>query len=258
MIRVSKDWWKYFFNHTYLITDARSILDNALTRIEVNLLEKTLNLNKNDKILDLFSGQGRHSLELAKRGYKYLTALDYSPYLIKLGKRKAKETGLSIKFVKRDARYTNLKKEDYSVIFVMANSFGYFADERADLQVLKEIHRLLKRNGKLLLDLTDPDYVRNNLKPISWHKATQSIIVFRKRELKKDLIKAREIVISKNGRLIRNGSYCERIYTKDKISHFLRRVGFKNISIKKNVSLHKDIKDYGLMTSRMIVTAIKS
>ena len=251
------DWWKDFFNKIYLITDARSICNPSLTRQEVGLLEEVLDLDKNDRILDLCGGYGRHSLELARRGYRDLTVLDFSNYLIRLGRKMARKAYLNIKFVRGDARFSGLKANDYSVIFIMANSFGYFQDQRENLLILKESHRLLKRGGRLLLDLTNPDYVRNNLKRLSWHEASKDVIVCRQRELKGNIIRAREIVISKKKGLIRDGCYCEQIYNRDRITRLLKGIGFKNLSIKKNISLHKDKRDYGFLTSRMIVTAVK-
>lgn len=256
-MKVKKDWWKGFFNETYLITDARSVGNHALTRKEVGFVENTLGLKKNEKILDLCGGQGRHSLELAKRGYSDLTVLDSSKYLINLGRKMAKDSGVDIKFICRDARSTKLKKDDYSSIFIMANSFGYSPNERENTRLLREAHRILKRDGKLLLDMTDSDYVKDNLKPVSWHEADDDILVCRKRELKRDTIRAREIVISKKRGLVRDGYYCERLYNKDKIVSLLRSVGFKSVSVKNNISLHKKKKDYGFLTSRMIVTAVK-
>jgi D-alanine-D-alanine ligase len=256
-MKIKKYWWKDFFNDIYLITDARSVCNTTLTRQEVDLLEKLLNLDKEDRILDLCGGYGRHCLELARRGYQDLTVLDYSHYLIRLGKRLAKQAGLDIKFLQGDARFTRLKNGDYSVIFIMANSFGYFPDDRENLRILQESYRLLKKGGKLLLDLADPDYVKNNLGPLSWHEANQDIIVCRKRRLQGSIIKAREIVLSKSKGLLRDGYYCERIYNKDKITKLLKLAGFNNLSIKKNLSLHKGKKDYGLITSRMMVKAVK-
>lgn len=256
-MKVKKDWWKGFFNEIYLITDARSVGDYALTRKEVGFVESILRLKKNEKILDICGGQGRHSLELAKRGYSDLTVLDSSRYLIKMGRKMAKDSGVDIKFICRDARATKLRKDDYSTIFIMANSFGYSPYKRENTRLLREAHRLLKRDGKLLLDMADSDYVKGNLNPVSWHEADDDILVCRKRELKKDTIRAREIVISKKRGLVRDGYYCERLYNKDKIISLLRSVGFKSVSVKNNISLHKKKKDYGFLTSRMIVTAVK-
>jgi len=254
---LKKDWWKSFFNEIYLITDARSVLDPHLTRQETDLLEKSMGLNKNDRILDLCGGHGRHSLELARRGYRDITVLDFSDYLIRLGKKIAKQSNFNIKFVCGDARFSKLKPNDYSIIFIMANSFGYFSDQRQNLRILKESHRLLKNGGRLLLDLTNPDYVRNHLLPISWHEANKDITVFRERRLRGNILRAREIVISKKKGLLRDGYYCENIYNKGTITRLLDASGFKRPSIKKDISLHKDKKDYGFLTSRMIVTAEK-
>ncbi len=252
-----RDWWKKFFNEIYLITDSRSVCDDDLTRRETELLEKILKLHKKDRILDLCGGHGRHSLELAKRGYHDLTVLDFSDYLIKLGRRLAKEARCKVRFVRRDARFSGLRAGDYSAIFIMANSFGYFPDEKENRRILKETYRLLKKGGRLLLDMVDSNHVRSNLKPISWHEADGDVLVCRQRQLEGDIVKAREIVLSKKKGLLRDGFYCERIYGKDEITRLLKRAGFDTVSVKKGVSLHKQKRDYGFLTSRMLVTAVK-
>ncbi len=256
-MRVKKDWWKGFFNDIYLITDARSVCDRTLTRREVDLVEEILDPDKGDRILDLCGGHGRHSLELAKRGYSDLTVLDYSGYLIKMGKRMAKKAGVNIKFICEDARSTRLKMDHYSNVLIMANSFGYFPDDKENIRLLREARRLLKSGGKILLDLTDPNYTKKGLKPITWHEANKDIVVCRRREIKGDIIKAREVVMSRKNGLLRDGCYCERIYDRGKIRALLEKAGFKGISFKNRVSLHKKKKDYGFLTSRMIVTAVK-
>lgn len=257
-MRVDKDWWKKFFNQLYLVTDARSVCNSRLTRQEVDLAEKVLGLDKRDKILDLCGGYGRHSLELAKRGYSAPTVLDCSNYLVKLGRKMAREAGFKIKFLCRDARHSRLQDGKYSAVLVMANSFGYFPDEKENLRILREIYRLLQSGGRLLLDLTDADYARKHLKPFSWHQANKDVLVCRQREFEGDMIKARETVISKKRGLLRDGFYCERIYNKERIACLLKKVGFRKLSIKKKVNLHSQKKGYGLLTSRMFVTAIKS
>lgn len=241
-----------------MLTDARSVCNRRLTRREVDLAEKTLGLEKQDKILDLCGGYGRHSMELARRGYAAPTVLDCSKYLVRLGRRMAREAGLKIKFLCRDARQSRLKTGRFSAVLVMANSFGYFPDEKENLRILREIHRLLRSDGRVLLDLADPDYARKHLKPFSWHQANQDILVCRQREFAGEMIKARELVISKNKGLLRDGFYCERLYNKERITRLLKNAGFRNLSIKKDLSLHQRKKDYGLLTSRMFVTATKT
>ncbi|NQT46966.1 MAG: class I SAM-dependent methyltransferase [Candidatus Omnitrophica bacterium] len=257
MIQVREDWWKDFFNDIYLVTDARSVSDDELTRREADMLEAVLKLDKPDKILDMCGGSGRHSIELARRGYKDITVLDYSDFLIDMGKSLAKKEKLKIDFVCRDARSTDLKENSYSAIFIMANSFGYFLEEEDNLRILKECHRLLEDGGRLLLDLTDADYMRRHLKPFSRHKADEDTTVCRFRELTPDSIKARELVVSKKRGLLRDGRYCERIYDEEGIESLLANARLSDISINKGLSLHQKRKDYGFLTSRMIVTSRK-
>lgn len=89
--QVSNDWWKNVFDEVYLQTDARSVCNQDLTCQEVDFLEHALNLNadsdKDIPILDLCGGQGRHALELSRRGFNNVTVLDYSEYLIEQGKK---------------------------------------------------------------------------------------------------------------------------------------------------------------------------
>ena len=89
---VKPDWWKNIFNSIYLKTDADVVNDNDITKNEIDLFIKILSLSKQDRILDLCCGHGRHSIELAGRGYMNVEGLDRSHYLI----QKARKTKLSI------------------------------------------------------------------------------------------------------------------------------------------------------------------
>ena len=257
MLKVDPDWWKRLFDETYLITDARSVCDEELTCREVDFLEKELMPDKSWPILDLCGGQGRHSLELSRRGFLDVTVLDYSEFLINLGTRRAKEEGLNTVFVRRDARNTDLPDQSFMVIIVMASSFGYFIDEKDNKKMLCEVFRLLLPGGLLLLDLPNRNFVLENFTPQSWHEADEEIVVCRQRRLEKETIYGREIVISKKGGLIRDENYCTRLYSEDRIAKMLRSVEFSSVSIKKNFTSHKKNGDYGCMTNRMIVIAKK-
>ncbi|MBN1353368.1 MAG: class I SAM-dependent methyltransferase [Candidatus Omnitrophica bacterium] len=256
-MKVDGRWWMDFFNKIYLVTDYRTVCDHNLTRKEVSLLESILKPGKKDDILDICGGYGRHSLEMAKRGYRNLTVLDFSGYMINVGKKIARQGDLNVKFLKRDARRSGLKSGKYSFAFIMANSFGYFPEDRENLKILAETHRVLKKGGKLLLDLADPCYVKNMLKPRSWHEADRDMVVCRERNLKNDFITVRELVISKSKGLVRDGRYCEKLYDRGKISELLKTAGFVKPSVRNSVSLGGTKKDYGLMSARMFVTALK-
>ncbi len=255
---VDNNWWKYCFDEIYLLTDARSVCDEKLTSQEVDFLEETLNLDKAAPILDLCGGQGRHSLELSRRGFTNVTVLDYSKYLLDLGEKRAKQEKLNTAFIQGDARNTGLRGQSFQFIIIMASSFGYFVDDDENRKILKEAFRLLMPEGTLLLDLPDRDYVIQNLKPLSCHQANEDITVRRERKLVDDIIYTREKVTSEKGGCIRDRTYCTRLYSPEKISDLLHSVGFSSITHRKGFMSREAEGDYGCMTNRMIVIAKKN
>ncbi len=257
-IQVDNNWWQDLFDEIYLLTDARSVCDDKLTCQEVNFLEATLSLDKSASILDLCGGQGRHSLELSRRGFVNVTVLDYSRYLLDLGEKRAKQEGLNTIFVQGDARNTGLPGQSFQFIIVMGSSFGYFVDEKENKKILNEAFRLLLSQGTFLLDLPDRDYVLQNFNPFSCHKVNEDITVSRERELGDDIIYCRETVISEKRGCIRDGTYCTRLYSPEKISDLLSSVGFSSITCKKDFMSRGAEGDYGCMTNRMIVIAEKN
>ena len=95
---VNPDWWNQIFNSLYLKTDADVVEDHTITVREVDFFTRIASLLPDDRILDLSCGQGRHSLELARRGFKFVEGLDRSRYLIQRAKMQAKKECLNVKF----------------------------------------------------------------------------------------------------------------------------------------------------------------
>ena len=257
-IQVDDNWWQELFDEIYLLTDARSVCNENLTRQEVDFLEETLDLDKSASILDLCGGQGRHSLELSRRGYANVAVLDYSRYLVDLGKKRAKQEELNAIFIQGDARNTGLSGQSFHFIIIMASSFGYFINEDENKKILDEAFRLLMPQGTLLLDLPDRDYVLQNFTTFSCHKVNEDITVNREKELGDDIIYSREVVMSLEKGYIRDRTYCTRLYSPGKISDLLYSAGFSSITCQKDFMNRKAEGDYGCMTNRMVVTAIKN
>jgi D-alanine-D-alanine ligase len=257
-LKVDSDWWKTLFDETYLITDARTVCDEKLTCREVDFLEYALKPKKTWPILDLCGGQGRHSLELSRRGQEDVTVLDYSEALINLGRERAREEGLNVRFVQGDARDTGLPDQGFKIVFLMASSFGYFVDEGEDRKIVEEIFRLLMPKGLVLLDLPNREYVLKNFTPKSWHEANEAIVVCRHREVEGDIVYGREMVISKHKGLIRDATYCTRLYSPEKITGLLTSAGFSSVHIERGFSVQEKGEDCGLTTHRVFVIARKA
>jgi D-alanine-D-alanine ligase len=259
MIHVDPDWWRTLFDEIYLVTDAPFVCNPALTRQEVDAVEGALHLRRSARILDLCGGQGRHSLELARRGYQHLTVLDYADFLLQRGRHEAAATALPVTFCQGDARAMTFAAATFDVVLLMAQSFGLFADAEDDRRLLCEAWRVLVPGGQLLIDLIDRNTALRSFRSESWHEATADIVVCWKRELEGDVVRIREMVLSKASGVLRDRTYAERLYSAESLLKLLSEVGFVDVNVQHNAFVHQPDADtdYGLATNRMLVTATK-
>ena len=191
------DWWRTLFNALYLKTDGDVVENDDNTVRDVDALIATVGLEPDDRILDLCCGQGRHVLELARRGYRAVTGLDRSRTLIRLAKARARKAGLDVRLHEGDARLFRLPSESFDCVAILGNSFGYFEHESQDLEVLAAAARVLRADGHLVLDLADGDWMRRHFEPRSWEWIDQDHLVCRERSLASDghRLVSREVVV---------------------------------------------------------------
>jgi 2-polyprenyl-3-methyl-5-hydroxy-6-metoxy-1,4-benzoquinol methylase len=128
-------WWseKYgFFGKHYLGGDnsrdgylavKKQTLEER-TATEVAGIIRLLDLKEKQKILDVPSGYGRHSIELAKKGL-IITGSELNSVHLNKAKQKAKKENLAIKFVKENMIDIKYDREFDAVINVFY-SFGFF------------------------------------------------------------------------------------------------------------------------------------
>src|SRR6202140_4958794 len=129
------EWWRTLFNSLYLETDGDIVENDRNTQQEVDLLIRSAGIERNDRILDLCCGQGRHSLDLARRGFQHVTGLDRSRYLIRLARKRAKHCNLQVSYHEGDARNFPLGAGEFRCVYILGNSFGYFERPEDDLAV---------------------------------------------------------------------------------------------------------------------------
>ena len=225
------DWWRTLFNAVYLQTDGDVVENDGNTAKDVELLIRAAGLEPNDRVLDLCCGQGRHTIELARRGFRHVTGVDRSRYLVRLARKRARGAGVQASFHEGDARKFRLPEASFNCAALMGNSFGYFDREEDDVAVLAQVRRVLKPNGVLALDLVDGEWMRRNYEPRSWEWIDQNQFVCRERTLAADgqRLITREVVVHAERGVIADQFYAERLYTKDGIQRLLEKTGFRNI-----------------------------
>ncbi len=255
---VPSDWWHRIFNGLYLKTDADVVADSRITAGEVDVVLQCLGLNMQERILDLCCGQGRHSLELARRGCRNVEGLDRSHYLIQRAKERAKEQGLGIKFREGDARKLPFEADDFDVVLVLGNSFGYFETLQDDLGVLREIFRVIKPWGKLLIDIADGQFLKENFQSRSWEWIDKNLFVCRERSLSSDgeRLVSREVVTHVAKGVIADQFYAERLYSKESLSEVLQQAGFSEVIFPTVITpASQRAQDLGMMERRIVATA---
>jgi len=254
---VKADWWRHIFNANYLRTDGDVVDDPQITAVEIDAFLAMLETNPETRFLDLCCGQGRHVLELARRGFKNLTGVDRSHYLIARAKRIFRQQGFSAVLREGDARKLRFPDDSFDVVYVAGNSFGYFETIEDDIAVLREIRRLLKPGAQLLIDFTDGDYLRENFEARSWEWIDKHYFVCRERSLSKsrDRLISREVITHTSKGVVADQFYAERLYNEAELRDLLSSAGFNPERSSSISTLSKRNQDLGMMAQRIVLTA---
>jgi 2-polyprenyl-3-methyl-5-hydroxy-6-metoxy-1,4-benzoquinol methylase len=146
-----KNEWEEFFDQ-----HAPAYLENVFTKntlAEVDFLIEELNLPKGSSILDVGCGTGRHSVELARRGYQ-MTGVDLSSGMLAEAKKNAAEAGVEAEWIKANAVSFDLKKLFDAALCLCEGAFGLLgsADDpmKHQLSILRNINRALKPKAKTI------------------------------------------------------------------------------------------------------------
>jgi len=252
------DWWNELFDSIYLKTDGDLFESRSFTVQEVDFLVKATGVAPDDRILDVCCGQGRHVIELARRGYTSLAGVDRSRYLIRLARRRAESAGLDVAFHEGDARRLRLPESAFDYAFLLGNSYGFFDDEADDGRVLESIRRVLAPGGTLVLDIADGEWLRSHYEPRSWEWIDQNHFVCRERSLSADgkRLISREVVTHAERGVIADQFYAERLYAVDQITSLLNTAGYRNLRHHASIDTKAEKgHDLGMMAHRLFLTA---
>jgi D-alanine-D-alanine ligase len=252
------EWWRKLFNALYVKTDGDVVENAENTRREVDFIVSAAAIQPYSSILDLCCGQGRHCLELARRGFRNVQGVDRSRYLIRLAKKRAQNEGLNVAFKEGDARNPRLPENSFDCITIMGNSFGYFSNKQDDEKVLNSVGKLLRPSGQLVLDITDGAHMAENFDRRSWEWIDEHHFVCRERSISadKERLISREVIVNDETGVIADQFYAERLYTRESIGRLLEKTGFRNIRYHGTAEAVSDRdQDLGMMARRILLTA---
>jgi SAM-dependent methyltransferase len=217
---------------------------------EVEQLISLLNLQSGLRVCDLCCGVGRHSLELARRGFR-VTAVDRTKVYLETARGKANNEGLDIEFLQEDMR-SFCRPNSFDAVINLYTSFGYFEDPIENRTVLENIYKSLKNNGKLVMDLVGKEVVARIFQERDWREE-EDILILEERRLSKDwgTIENRWIVF-KDGKK-HEYSFSHRLYSAVELSNLLQECGFKQVDVYGDF----DGSQYDHQAKRLVLVARK-
>lgn len=160
------NWEKSFFRDVAVDFWTRAV-PPELTGAEIDFLEEYLQLGVGDHVLDVPCGNGRHALELARRGYR-ATGVDQSEDFLQAAR--AESGDLPVEWHASDMRDLPWE-EAFDGAFCWGNSFGYL-DREGVSRFLDSVHRALRPGSRFVADIpTVAESLLAGLKDRQWHKA---------------------------------------------------------------------------------------
>ncbi|WP_159947717.1 class I SAM-dependent methyltransferase [Polaribacter septentrionalilitoris] len=238
-----KDWFTDWFNTPYYHILYKERNDEDAQFFMKNITS-FLKLPLSTHILDLPCGKGRHSVFLNSLGYK-VTGGDLSKNSIQEAQKFETET-LNFKIHDMRKPFNN----SYDAVFNLFTSFGYFDDDKEDIQVLQNIKNGLNNEGTFVFDFLNADKVKLNLVEKET-KIVDNITFYIQREITDGFI-LKHISFFADGK---DHSYTEQVkyLNLEKMQLFFKKVGFTIT----NVFGDYHLNDYNTTTSDRLILVAK-
>ncbi len=144
----AREWWRTFFTGPWHELHAR-VFSSEETLADIHLLLKHLRIKPPARLLDVPCGDGRMTIELARRGYE-VTGVDVSRKVVQAARQEARAAGVSV-----DIRCVDMRelpwRGKFEGVFNIGGSFGYF-DDPGNLRAVRAIGRALSSGGRFVLE----------------------------------------------------------------------------------------------------------
>jgi 2-polyprenyl-3-methyl-5-hydroxy-6-metoxy-1,4-benzoquinol methylase len=204
------------------------------TAREVDAVERLLALRRTERVLDVGCGNGRHAIEMAKRGYR-VVGIDVADSYLREAERQAERTGTSVEF--RLQRASHITEEAcYESVLAINHTLGFMDDDELGSQ-FQRLAKALRPGGKLLLQTAGPQCPGEGDSPAtrSWAEKNGRFILCDKRMV--DRVRIEHcIVIDPGKREIVEYHEEQRAFSRDEVVRLLRNSGFRAIECLSDLS----------------------
>jgi ubiquinone/menaquinone biosynthesis C-methylase UbiE len=223
---MERDHWDSMFDELYLRTYAK-LQESVDSEGQALAAVALTGVAPGAEILDAPCGYGRHSIPLARSGYR-VTGADRSPVLLDEARRQAGD-GEWPQWVQADHRELPFEDESFDAALNLFSSLGY-RGESGDRQTLSELRRVLRPGGALVVETAHRDALMRNFQPRSWDPLPDGGLVLEERRFDylAGEIEATHTHLAVDGTRQSHG-YRLRVYSVTELAAMLRDVGFAEV-----------------------------
>jgi len=224
---MKSNWYEHFF-YGVVLDYWRKLNPPEQTRQEADFLADIFPLSKNPHLLDVPCGNGRHSLELASRGYS-IVGIDQSTDFIREAREQTENTSLSVEWVTGDMRHISWEGI-FDGAFCFGNSFGYLRHEDTT-DFLAALSRAIKPGGYFVLDTSMvAESILFNLEEHDWEQAEDIYLLMEHHYDSEKSCLQTEYLFMQDGRFETRSSW-HLIYTVAEIRRLLEQVGLSTTAL---------------------------
>lgn len=223
IMTVASNWYENFF-HGITLDLWRKVVSPEQTRSEVDFLAKALDCAPGSRILDVPCGNGRHSLELAQRGYQ-MTGIDISEQFLQEARTSSSASNRPVSWVLGDMRRVE-GEAIFDGAFCMGNSFGYL--EWPDMEAfLNGVSRTLKPGARFVIETgMVAEAILPNLKKRDWYQIDDILFAIDHRYLADVSCLETQYTFVREGKVETRGSK-HWVYTVGEIRRMLERASLR-------------------------------
>ncbi len=242
----SQLWFETFFQGLAVEFWARAMTPET-TAAEVDFLVKTLELEPGARVLDVPCGHGRHSLELAKRGYR-VTGLDISEDALRL----AQAQPSSVDWIQGDMRRFS-REAEFDAALCFGNSFGYL-DHATATAFLSGLARALKPGGRLAIETgMAAESILPALQPRGWYQIGDIVMLSERRYVVEESRVDIDYTFIR-GSVIETRPSASYVYTVAELRRMLQGAGFEAVAMFSSTAS----EPYKLGSPRLILVGRKT
>lgn len=199
------------------------LLTAGRTTREIDFILEQIELPAAVRLLDVGCGFGRHSLELAKRGFA-VTAIDPAAAMIAAARERAAAAGVSIDFQQVAAETLDLK-EMFEAAICLFTTLGQISTAGNNSGLVERAYAALKPGGAFVVEVPQRETAVSQLKPTDkFGEGERYTAVSRRYDAAGYIVTETFELISPEKRR----TYClqYRLYSRDELRSLLTAAGF--------------------------------